>query len=114
MHYNVDIEIDDLNGTLEEAFLAVLPAKEKIHQFDLNSDSSRQDPTGIIGAGPPNISPINPLTTRRPFEVRISDLINLRNSGNLSDTVNSSNDQYSNNTVINTRKRIINTIVNHH
>lgn len=48
MHHNVDIEIDDLNGTLEEAFLAVLPVKEKIHQFDLNSDSSRQDPTGIM------------------------------------------------------------------
>jgi hypothetical protein len=29
-------------------------------------------------------------------------------------TVNSSNDQYSNNTVINTQKRIINTIVDHH
>ena len=38
---NLDIEIDDLK--LERFFLAVLPAKEKIHQFDLNSDSSRQD-----------------------------------------------------------------------
>ena len=40
---NLDIEIDDLNGVLERFFLAVLPAKEKIHQFDLNSDSSRQN-----------------------------------------------------------------------
>ena len=48
MHHNVDIEIDDLNGVLERFFLAVLPAKEKFHQFDLNSDSSRQDPTGIM------------------------------------------------------------------
>ena len=39
---NLD-KIDDLNGVLERFFLAVLPAKEKIHQFDLNSDSSRQD-----------------------------------------------------------------------
>jgi len=29
-------------------------------------------------------------------------------------TVNSSNDQYSNNTVINTQQRFINTIVDHH
>lgn len=90
MHHNVDTEINDLNGALEEAFLAVLPAKEKIKDVissiegeRQNSDSSRQESDRYYWSwSPKHIS--NPLTTRRPFEVQISDLINLRNSGNLS------------------------------
>ena len=82
MHHNVDIEIDYLNGALEEAFLAVLPAaKEDIHKFDLNGDSSKQESDRYYWSwSPKHIS--NPLTTRTPFEVQISDLINLRNVEN--------------------------------
>jgi hypothetical protein len=97
MHQNVDIEIDDLNGALEEAFLAVLPAKEKIKdvtcsikgekkKFNVSSDSSRQESDRYYWSwSPKHIS--NPLTTRRPFEVQISDLINVRNSGHSSTPV---------------------------
>ena len=51
----------------------MLPAKEKIHQFDLNSDSSRQESDRYYWSWSPKHI--------RPFEVQILDLINARNSG---------------------------------